>query len=109
MKAPLFLCFLLLNSYSLFAQPKDAVKTLNNLNVGSIRSLQRARLIETSRKNENISDFSQFYIPSAITSEGIEPASVSNLNVNFGDDKVKLKWGFSYKENKDKFIKSVQV
>ena len=55
---------------------------------------------------ENISNFLRFYIPSAIVTEGIEPAAVSSLNIGFGDDKVKLKWGFSRNKDEKKFLRN---
>ena len=108
MKSNVFLIvFFLFNCYQAFAQPKGAMDNLNR-QYSSLATNERVSFKHqlTKNNNTNISNFLNFYIPSSITSEGIEPAAVSNLNVDFGDDKVKLKWGYSGKKNEEKFFKN---
>lgn len=62
--------------------PMDSVKDFKNFERDSVKN-------DPGEQRT----FLKFYIPSAILSEGLEPAAISGFNFNFGDDKVEMKLG----------------
>lgn len=106
MKSIITVSTFLIFSLVAISQPRNARKMISEAIAKNETRL--ASPVEDSSKNnsENVSDFLRFYIPSSITTEGIEPAAVSSFNLGFGDDNVKLKWGFSRNKDEKKFLKN---
>lgn len=95
-------------AYGAFTQPKGAREKLLKMpdRVITANGFEPPKKIKISNVKENINNFLLFYIPSAITGEGMEPGGISHLNLDFGDDKVKFKWGLSMKKDASKYLKN---
>lgn len=89
------ICLLLSIMYStfFFAQPKGS-----SARISADITPATSEVAKTS-STADLNNFIKFYIPSSILNAGFEPASISGIDLGFGDDKVKLKWGLPKKDD----------